>query len=142
MNFILEFILNNFNLNHRETYLSFDLRNRFTQSCWTFLWKPWVYGSKDFNSTFRYLCLHSHFFVLQKSLHYFLRWKKERSTTKSFIFLIKKKIFTSSVFCIFPIFMNKIIVVPLSCYAINWDGSFQAYPTDRIIIKIILSFHI
>lgn len=50
--------------------------------------------------------------------------------------ILLKYVFTFSVFQLFlSIYELNYLFVPLSYYAINWDGSFQAYPTDLIIIN-------
>ena len=41
-----------------------QLRSRLTLGGRTFPRKPWVYGGQEFHLSYRYSCLHPHFFVL------------------------------------------------------------------------------
>ena len=41
-----------------------QLRSRLTLGGRTFPRKPWVYGGQEFNLSYRYSCLHSHFLTL------------------------------------------------------------------------------
>ena len=41
-----------------------QLRSRLTLGGRTFPRKPWVYGGQEFNLSYRYSCLHPHFFAL------------------------------------------------------------------------------
>jgi hypothetical protein len=44
------------------------LRSRLTLGGRTFPRKPWVYGGQEFNLSYRYSCLHSHFLTLHTRL--------------------------------------------------------------------------
>ena len=44
------------------------LRSRLTLGGRTFPRKPWVYGGQEFNLSYRYSCLHSHFLTLHAQL--------------------------------------------------------------------------
>src|SRR5438477_478751 len=44
------------------------LRSRLTLGGRTFPRKPWVYGGQEFNLSYRYSCLHSHFLTLHSRL--------------------------------------------------------------------------
>src|SRR5205085_8629528 len=45
------------------------LRSRLTLGGPTFPRKPWVYGGQEFNLSYRYSCLHSHFLTLHHNFH-------------------------------------------------------------------------
>ena len=46
-----------------------QLRSRLTLGGRTFPRKPWVYGGQEFNLSYRYSCLHSHFLTLHRNFH-------------------------------------------------------------------------
>ena len=45
------------------------LRSRLTLGGRAFPRKPWVYGGQEFNLSYRYSCLHSHFLTLHRNFH-------------------------------------------------------------------------
>ena len=49
---------------HRSTPFGLELRSRLTLGGRTLPRKPWVYGGQEFNLSYRYSCLHSHFLTL------------------------------------------------------------------------------
>jgi hypothetical protein len=46
------------------------LRSRLTLGGRAFPRKPWVYGGQEFNLSYRYSCLHSHFLTLHRNFHH------------------------------------------------------------------------